>query len=71
VQGAVGYQPVITVLPTGTNLAATAVISADRRYVRIAAVPLFSAIGQVQTFNYTTGATNTTSSGSGGTIGTP
>ncbi len=64
-QGAVGYQPVITVLPEGTNMMATAVISADRRYVRIAALPFFSAIGDVQTFNYTTGQTATTSTGGG------
>ena len=37
---AVGFQPVITTLPEGTNFAATAVISADRRYVRITAPAL-------------------------------
>ncbi len=70
VNGAVGFQPVITTLPAGTNMAATAVISADRRYVRITATPLFSSIGPVQTFNFETGAQQTTSSGSGGQIGT-
>ena len=68
-QPAVGYQPVITTLPEGTNMAATAVISADRRYVRISVVPLFSAIGNVETFNYTTGSTGTSSMGGGGIIG--
>ncbi len=33
--GAVGYQPIIITLPEGTNLMATGVVSADRRYVRI------------------------------------
>ena len=32
-RGPVGYQPSIITLPTGTNLQATAVVSADRRYV--------------------------------------
>jgi len=50
-QSAVGYQPVIVVLPEGTNFGATAVISADRRYVRITCVPLFSGIAEVNTFN--------------------
>jgi hypothetical protein len=53
----VGYQPVIITLPTGANLAATGVISADRRYVRITALPLFSQIAQVTTFNIGSGET--------------
>ncbi len=69
IQGAVGYQPVITTLPAGTNLAATAVISADRRYVRITATPLFSSIGPVQTFNFNTGVQAQTQSGTSGPIG--
>jgi hypothetical protein len=70
-QGAVGYQPVITTLPSGVNMSATAVISADRRYVRITATPLFSTIGPVQTFNFESGAQTTTTSGttSGGGSG--
>jgi hypothetical protein len=52
---AVGYQPVITTLPEGTNLQAMAVISANRKYVRITSTPLFSGIGQVTTFNYSSG----------------
>jgi tetratricopeptide (TPR) repeat protein len=56
-RGAVGFQPQITVLPEGTNLGATAVISADRRYVRISipSVPIFSGIGDVSTFNIVSG----------------
>lgn len=53
----VGFRPVITTLPEGTNFQATAVISADRRYVRITATPLFSLIGDVTTFNFATGDT--------------
>ena len=69
IQGAAGYQPVITTLPEGTNMAATAVISADRRYVRISIVPLFSSIGDVTTFNFATGASSTMSGSSGGGVG--
>jgi hypothetical protein len=55
VQGAVGFRPVITTLPEGANLAANAVISADRRYVRITVLPLFSKVGKVLAFNIITG----------------
>jgi hypothetical protein len=51
----VGYRPQITTLPEGTNMTATAVISADRRYVRITAIPLFSVIPEVSTFNFSSG----------------
>jgi hypothetical protein len=57
---AVGYRPQITTLPEGANMTATAVISADRRYVRITAVPFFSVIGEVNTFNFSNGNTTTT-----------
>jgi hypothetical protein len=58
--GAVGYTPVIITLPEGTNMASTAVISADRRYVRITSVPLFSAVSEVHTFSIANGATQST-----------
>jgi hypothetical protein len=65
-RGAVGYQPQITLLPEGAMLiGATAVVSADRRYVRFSGLPFFSVIGEVQTFNFATG--NTGTSGGGGT----
>ena len=35
-RGAVGFQPIIQTLPEGTMMSATAVVSADRRYVRVA-----------------------------------
>lgn len=50
--GAVGFQPVIISLPEGTQLFATAVVSADRRYVRITASPNFTGIGNVTTFTF-------------------
>ncbi len=64
--GAVGYQPVITILPEGASLSATAVISADRRYVRITSVPFFSGIAEVNTFNFATGGGGQTGGGTGG-----
>ena len=72
--GAVGYQPVIIWLSSGANLMGpsggiTAVVSADRRYVRISASPLFSGISQVNTFNMATGASGTQSQSSGGNTG--
>jgi hypothetical protein len=68
-RGAVGYRPIIQTLPEGANMTATAVISADRRYVRITAVPFFSIIGEVNTFNFATGASATTDPGPAGGVG--
>jgi tetratricopeptide (TPR) repeat protein len=50
--GAVGFMPIIQTLPEGTQLFATAVVSADRRYVRITAFPSFTGIGNVTTFTF-------------------
>lgn len=47
-----GFAPVITTLPSGTSLAASAVVSPDRRYVRINATPFFSSVGPVNTFTF-------------------
>ena len=63
--GAVGYQPVIETLPEGAMLMAQAVISADRRYVRITPMPMFIGVGQVNTFNMATGASGSSSGGTG------
>ena len=57
--GAVGYQPVIITLPEGTQLFATAVVSADRRYVRITTAPSFTGIGNVTTFTFAGSAAET------------
>ena len=54
---AVGYQPIIVTLPEGANLGVSAVVSGDRRYVRISTVPMFSTIPKWHTFNTTTGIT--------------
>jgi hypothetical protein len=55
----VGYAPVITWLPEGTSLGASAVVSPDRRYVRMSLQPFFSHIPRVDTFNFYTGQTRT------------
>ena len=49
---AVAHQPVITMLPDGTNLNVTAVVSDDRRFVRLHLVPFFSQVTDVQTFTF-------------------
>jgi len=56
-RGVVGYRPIITTLPQGASLSAGAVVSPDRRYVRINAMPFFSSIGPVRTFNTYNGQT--------------
>jgi len=49
---AVGQQPVITVLSEGTSLSVQAVVSSDRRFVRLTLVPFFSRIGEVTEFTF-------------------
>jgi hypothetical protein len=72
--GAVGYQPQIVPLTAGTGFVARAVISADRRYVRISPMPMFSSVSSVYTYNTSTGATGaspgaTTGGSTGSTVG--
>ncbi|MFO0870974.1 MAG: hypothetical protein U0935_18770 [Pirellulales bacterium] len=57
---AAAHQPVIVVLNEGTSLSVQAVVSADRRFVRLTLVPFFSRIGDVQEFTFT-GKTTTKS----------
>ena len=49
---AVAHQPIITILPDGTNLNVSAVVSHDRRSVRMTLVPQFTQIGDVETFTF-------------------
>jgi hypothetical protein len=65
-RGAVGYRPVIITLPEGANFSTTAVISADRRYVRVSPAPTFSLVSEVSTFNFVTGSGTTQQQGQGG-----
>ena len=57
---AAAQQPVIIVLSEGTFMTVQAVISNDRRFVRLTVVPFFSKITDVDTFTFT-GSTSTTS----------
>jgi len=59
---AAAQQPVIVVLSEGTTMTVQAVVSDDRRYVRLTIVPFFSQIGEVKTFTFD--GTETTSSSS-------
>lgn len=59
---AAAQQPVIVVLSEGTMLTVQAVVSDDRRYVRLTLVPFFSEIGDVDTFTFEGSETTTTSS---------
>jgi len=63
---AAAQQPVIVVLSEGTFLTVQAVVSEDRRYVRMTLVPFFSSIGQVNTFTFTGSSSSTTASNSSG-----
>jgi len=54
-RGAVGFTIRPTILTEGLSDFTQAVISADRRYVRITPQPSITAIGQVTTFNVATG----------------
>jgi hypothetical protein len=58
--------PIVISLPEGTSLIAQAVVSADRRYVRISASPSFTGIGNVTTFTFAGSAEETGGGGTGG-----
>ncbi|HZZ74148.1 MAG TPA: hypothetical protein VFE24_17980 [Pirellulales bacterium] len=60
---AAAQQPIIVVLSEGTSLTVQAVVSADRRFVRLTVVPFFSQIGDVQTFTFE-GTSSTTKASS-------
>jgi hypothetical protein len=68
-RGAVGYRPVITTIPSGAQFNTNAVISADRRYVRVSPAPTFTQITEVNTFNFVTGQGSTQQQGQGGVGG--
>ncbi len=60
---AAAQQPVIVVLNEGTFMTVQAVVSDNRRFVRLTVVPVFSSIGDVNTFQFT-GSTTTSESSS-------
>jgi hypothetical protein len=64
--GTVGYQPVITTLLDGISLGVTAIVSADRRYVRLAVAPSFTTITGVDVFSFVGGLPQGGAGGTGG-----
>ncbi len=68
---AVAQEPVIVVLSEGSLLTVQAVISNDRRFVRLTVVPFFSTIGDVTefTFSGSSTTTNNTSTAASATSG--
>mgnify|MGYP005704457817 FL=1 len=60
---AAAQQPVITVLSDGTSVNVQAVVSSDRRFVRLTLIPTFSEIGKVEEFQFE-GQRSTTSKSS-------
>jgi general secretion pathway protein D len=68
---AAAQQPVIVILSEGTFLTVQAVVSPDRRFVRLTVVPFFSQIGDVNTFTFTGETTTTTDTSTEGPQTTP
>lgn len=56
--GAVGFQPIIVPLNDGVTLSVAAVISADRRYVRLSVFPNISTVLDIVEFSVPGGATS-------------
>ncbi len=63
---AAAQQPVIVVLSEGTFMTVQAVVSSDRRFVRLTVVPFFSRIGEVKTFQFEGTQSTTTDSSADG-----
>ena len=53
--GAIGFQPVITTIPDGVGLSAMAVVTGDRRYVKMSLAPFFQTIINVDQFTIPSG----------------
>lgn len=53
--GAIGFQPVITTVREGIGFSAMAVVTGDRRYVRLSVAPVFSQIIGVDKFSIPSG----------------
>jgi general secretion pathway protein D len=62
---AVGFTPVIEQVPQGVQMSVAAVVSADRRFVRLSVVPNFSVISDIFTFTFLSAPGQSGTSGSG------
>ena len=70
--GAVGYRPEIALIREGTSLAASAVVSADRRFVRLSLAPSFANVTDIFNFSFQTqpgAGPGAAGGGAGGGIG--
>ncbi|MEN6497316.1 MAG: hypothetical protein ABFD16_23715, partial [Thermoguttaceae bacterium] len=65
---AAAQQPVIVVLSEGTFLTVQAVVSNDRRFVRLTLIPFFSKITSVDTFTFEGSSTTTSDSSAEGWV---
>ncbi len=61
--GGIGFAPVVRIIPEGATLAAQAVVSPDRRYVRMGISPTFSQIIDVAVFSFQGGANTNPATG--------
>lgn len=68
-RGAVGYQPIVTRIPSGTNLNVNHATTADRLYVFVSPSPNFQKVTDVFTFNFLAGAGNAQGVGGAGGAG--
>ncbi|WP_299469699.1 hypothetical protein [uncultured Gimesia sp.] len=50
--GGIANQPVVTVIPEGISLSGSALVSPDRRYVRLSLSPQFTNVTEVFTFSF-------------------
>ena len=50
--GGIGFAPVVRIIPEGASLAVQAVVSPDRRYIRLALSPTFNQIIDVAVFSF-------------------
>lgn len=62
----VGFQPVITTINDGVFMSAMAVVSGDRRYVRLTIQPVFNTLTDVFTFSFIGGGGGQGGGGQGG-----
>jgi len=65
-RGRTGFTPIVTTLSEGVSMSAMAVVSGDRRFVRITTVPAFTAITDVFTFSFVNSGNPTGNPGLGG-----
>jgi hypothetical protein len=62
---AVAFDPIVGAAPTGQTMTATAVVSADRRYVRLGVNPYFNAVNGFTNFTTSLGAASGVPAGGG------